>query len=100
VTFYDLADQEQQIARAQRAAVITTLQEAARERFSIWVFCPWCGHSHLADAQWLTNQVKDPPNMLDELEKRLRCGSCRRWGAKLIPTDRTMVSFDRFPGDR
>jgi hypothetical protein len=36
--------------------------------------------------------------MLADLERRLVCNKCRRQGAKLIPTDRTMVSFDRMGG--
>jgi hypothetical protein len=94
-SFYELNPAQQQVARAQRAALAQTIIECDRAGFAIWLFCPWCGHSRLAETRWLVAQVKDPPNMLDELEKRLTCDKCRRRGVRLIPTDRTMASFDR-----
>lgn len=62
--------------------------------FLMWAFCPWCGRASLVSPRLLVALVKDPPNLLDELEKRLRCQSCKQQGVKLVPTDRTEISFD------
>ena len=37
------------------------------------------------------------PGLLSEVEQTIRCYRCHHEGTKLIPTDRTMVSFDRMP---
>ena len=84
-----------QIARARRAAEADSIRAADKADLAIWVFCVWCGHAQLAEGRWLVAQVKDPPNLLDELERRLRCYSCHRHGVRLIPTDRTLASFER-----
>jgi hypothetical protein len=83
------------IARARRAAEADNLQAAASSGLTIWVFCVWCGHAMLTEPFFLAAMVKDLPSILEELERRLRCQKCRRHGVKLIPTDRTLVSFDR-----
>ena len=68
------------LTRARRAAETTAIREAERDGFTIWVFCVWCAHATLANARWLVAQVKDPPNLLDELERRLKCDACGRHG--------------------
>lgn len=94
-SFYDLTPSQQQVARTRRAALVQSIREADRGGFPIWIFCPWCSHSRLTEPRWLTAQVKDAPDQLEALEERLRCGQCKRMGVRLIPTDRTMVDFER-----
>lgn len=83
------------LARAQRASETRTLVEAMRDDFMLWAFCVWCGHARLFEAKVIRAEVKEPLNILDELERRLVCKSCKTEGVKLIPTDRTWVARDR-----
>ncbi len=92
-SFYDLNPSP--LVRARRASEALSIQECARDGFTLWVFCVWCGRSHITDASDLMRKLKRDDGMLEELEERLRCQSCGRQGVKLIPTDRTTVSFDR-----
>ena len=80
--------------RAKRAAETQSIHECDRDSFLLWAFCPWCAHCSLHSPRLLVALVKDPPNLLDELERRLRCNSCGRHGVKLVPSDRTEISFD------
>ena len=86
-----------QLARSRRAAEIDTLKAADRSGGSIWIFCIWCGHAGLTEARWLMAQVKDAPDALDQLERRLSCQGCHRKGVRLIPTPRTTASWDHVP---
>lgn len=86
---------DEKLARARRAELVTTITDLDHYDLKTWVFCVWCGYAHLTEPRWLVAQVKDPPNLLDELERRLRCSKCGNFGVRIIPTDRTMVSFDR-----
>lgn len=96
--FYDLRPSP--LVRARRASEALSIQECARDGFALWVFCVWCGHAQVTDAAELMGRLKRDDGMLEELEERLRCQACRRQGVKLIPTDRTTVSFDRMAGQR
>lgn len=91
---------DDQLARARRASEAASLRDASQRDLAIWVFCVWCGHAHITEPHYLAGLVKEPPNMLDELERRLTCHTCNRKGVKLIPTDRTTVSFERMGGAR
>jgi len=84
-----------QLARVRRAIEAESLTDASAAGSSIWIFCVWCGRVQLVEPRWLLSHVKDAPNQLDELERRLCCSSCKRRGVRLIPTPRTMVSFER-----
>ena len=88
------------LERARRAAYAASLRDAFRDGFCIWVLCTWCGHTRLTEPGFLAALVKDPPNALDELEQRLTCEGCKRLGVRLIPSDRTMVSWDRMSASR
>lgn len=94
-SFYELTPGQHQLLRARRAELASTITECDRNGFMLWVFCVWCGNTRSMEACILVAQVKEPPNMIDELERRLRCEKCHRLGVRLLPTDRTSVSFDR-----
>jgi hypothetical protein len=84
------------LARARRADCARTITEALADDLKVfWVFCTWCGHTHLIEPHALRNSVEGKPDALDELECRLLCSKCRRRGCKIIPTDRASISFDR-----
>lgn len=91
---------EEQLARARRVALIRTITELDHYDVKVWIFCVWCGHADMTEPRWLIAQVKDPSNLIEELEQRLRCQKCRRFGARIIPTDRTHASFDRMGASR
>jgi len=97
-SFYELTATQTQLLRARRAEVARTISECDAARFVVWVFCVWCGNARMMEPRFLVAQIKDPPNLLEQLEKRLCCEKCRRHGVRLIPTDRTSVSFDRMGG--
>ena len=88
----------EQIKRAAAAGLLDSAAALATAGASIWAFCVWCGHSQLFDAAWLTTQAKNRTAPLVEIEARLKCGRCERHGVRLIPTPRTMVSFDKTVG--
>lgn len=96
MSFYDQPPTA--LARARRAQHALSIQECAKDGFALWIFCVWCGHASITDAAGLMGKVKQREGMLEELEERLRCAMCRRSGIKLIPTDRTTVSYDRMGG--
>jgi hypothetical protein len=84
------------LARARRADYARSIKEAlADDLMASWVLCTWCGRTALMEPRALQASVEGKPDALDELERRLRCNGCKRLGCKIIPTDRTMVSFDR-----
>ena len=82
------------LIRAKRAAEAQSIRDCQRDGFLLWAFCPWCGKASLHSPQLLVALVKQPTDLLDELERRLRCRSCRQQGVKLVPSDRTERSFD------
>jgi hypothetical protein len=84
------------LARARRADYARSITEALADDLKVlWVLCTWCGHTHLMEPLALRGSVEGKPDALDELEQRLLCSKCGRRGCKIIPTDRTTISFDR-----
>jgi hypothetical protein len=84
------------LARARRADYAGSITEAlADDLKAFWILWTWCGRSALTELHAPQASVEGKPNALDELERRLRCSGCVRLGCKIIPTDRTMISFDR-----
>ena len=73
----------------------TKLRDVIAAGMTIWAFCLYCAHASLFDPAHLRLRLKDGDDELSAVAQRLRCSQCRRKGVKLIPTPRTMVSFDR-----
>lgn len=84
-----------QIERARAVGFLDSASAVATAGASIWAFCVWCGHAQLFDGMWLTAQAKNKTAPLVEIETRLKCSKCQRHGVRLIPTPRTMMSFDK-----
>jgi hypothetical protein len=98
--FYTFNPKQDELLRARRAEVCQDIREAHRDGFTVWVFCVWCGHATITEPSFLMAQVKNAPDLIDALEKRLTCSSCHRAGVRIIPTDRQIVSFDRMGSNR
>ena len=62
---------------------------------TIWAFCVYCSHASLIDPLHLSAKAKGRDDALTTLAEVFRCGRCKRKGVKLIPTPRTMISFDK-----
>ena len=71
------------------------LAEVSAADMMLWAFCLYCSHAQLVDPRFLFAKVKDGDDSLVTLAQLFKCGNCKRKGVKLIPTPRTMVSFDR-----
>jgi len=93
--FYQLTPKQEDLLRARRAELCTSIREADRDGFTLWVLCVWCGHTHITEPRFLIAQVKDAPDLISALEPRLKCTACGHYGTRLIPTDRTMVAMMR-----
>jgi len=75
----------------------TKLREVIAADMTIWVFCIYYSHASLFDPGHLRVKIKgsNDDNGLAVIAERFRCTSCKRKGVKLIPTPRTMVSFQK-----
>jgi hypothetical protein len=74
----------------------TKLREVIAADLTIWAFCVYCSHASLFDPLHLRVKIKgSDEDALGVIAERFRCTSCKRKGVKLIPTPRTMVSFDK-----
>lgn len=69
-------------------------REVIAADMTIWVFCLYCSHASLMDPMHLAVKARDKDDALATLAELFRCGRCKRKGVRLIPTPRTMISFD------
>ena len=72
-----------------------TLRAVLDAEMTLWVFCLSCSHAGLVDPRFLLEKVKDGNDSLATLANSFRCTHCSRNDIRLIPTNRTMVSFDK-----
>jgi|GEM_PF-6079068 len=70
--------------RVRIAERIAGLGAAKMESVALWLFCRWCGHRRLADAEWFYRRVPDVPDPLEHLQAKLWCTGCDRQGVLLI----------------
>jgi hypothetical protein len=71
------------------------LRDVIAADMTIWVFCLFCSHAQLVHPRFLHGKTKGEDDSLTMLAHLFRCGNCKRKGVKLIPTPRTMISFDK-----
>ena len=72
-----------------------TLPETVTAEMTLWAFCRCCGHASLFDPQFLRGKVKDGDERLSAMAAQFKCSRCNRADVRLIPTPRTMVSFEK-----
>jgi hypothetical protein len=73
----------------------TKLREVIAAEMTIWAFCVYCAHASLIDPRSLRGKLKAGFDRLETIAERFRRTRCKRKGVKLIPTPRTMISFDK-----
>lgn len=72
----------------------TTIREVAKLEMTLWAVCLYCGHARLKDP----NALSGRGDALDAVALHMNCHRCNRGLIKLVPTPRTMVTFDRHMG--
>lgn len=74
--------------------VPTSLHETAAAEMTLWALCLYCGRNlGLQNPHELHPRVRDGNDALEAVASTFDC--CRPGGVRLVPTPRTMVSFDR-----
>lgn len=72
-----------------------TLDETCKAEMTLWAFCRACGHASLFDPQYLRPKAKSGDDRLESIAAQFKCSMCKRGDVRLIPTPRTMVSFEK-----
>jgi transposase-like protein len=72
-----------------------TIDATCKADMTLWAFCLYCAHAALFDPHHLRSKVKGGDDRLETVAARFKCNLCKRRSVLLVPTPRTMISFDK-----